>query len=188
MSGVSGVDTAKRERVASPQDGDLLASVMRVYLPHSRYLKAATVDAPAGTRAAGVTATGEFEIGDACYIDETGHFNAVEFNICYNQLAYYLIAKSVQERLLPVFDGWDLADFRRLQLPNILITDFRSTFRRRMLGERFSGAVTVAEATRLARSRRWNALVVLRTTCRFWDAAGGDCRGEVKLAITDPEG
>ena len=35
-----------------------------------------------------ISAKGRFSIPDSCYIDDTGHFNAVEFNICFNQLAY----------------------------------------------------------------------------------------------------
>ncbi len=38
---------------------------------------------------------GEFAIPYSCYIDDTGHFNSVEFNICYNQLFYILIAYSI---------------------------------------------------------------------------------------------
>src|ERR1041384_5399948 len=105
----------QRQPGAAPARADdgLLAEVMRVYLPHCRYLKSAELAATPE-----LTAIGRFEIGDSCYIDDTGHFNAVEFNICYNQLAYYLIAKTVQEGLLPAFQGWNLDDFWRLQLPN----------------------------------------------------------------------
>ena len=39
-----------------------------------------------------ITGKGRFSIPESCYIDSTGHFNAVEFNICYNQLAYVLFA------------------------------------------------------------------------------------------------
>jgi hypothetical protein len=180
-------DEVKPERVVFGDDPALLARVMRVYLPHCQYLRAAVLDATPEVDGPGrPTVTGRFAIGDSCYIDDTGHFNAVEFNICYNQMAYYLIAKSVKEGLLPVFAGWELEDFFRLQLPNILITDLRSSFRRQMRGERFSGSVTLTEVRRLERSERWNELVVLGTVCRFWDENDGSCRGEVKLAITNP--
>jgi len=175
------------DRVLFEDDHALRARVMQVYLPQCRYLSEAVVDAtPGPDGSGGPTATGRFEIGDSCYIDDTGHFNAVEFNICYNQMAYYLIAKSVKEGLLPVFAGWALDDFFRLQLPNILIVDFRSTFKRQMRGKHFSGSVTVTEVTKLERSERWEPLVVLRTACRFWDETDGNCRGQVKLAITNP--
>ena len=44
---------------------------------------------------------GDFKIPESCYIDDTGHFNSVEFNICYNQIFYILIAYLVQQQLLP---------------------------------------------------------------------------------------
>jgi hypothetical protein len=177
----------KPERVFFDDDRALLDRVMRVYLPHCQYLTGAVLEVTPQPDGPGrPTVTGRFEIGDSCYIDDTGHFNAVEFNICYNQMAYYLIAKSVKEGLLPVFAGWDLEDFFRLQLPNILIVDFRSNFKRQMRGKRFSGSVTLTEVLKLERSQRWEPLVVLRTVCRFWDETEGNCRGEVKLAITNP--
>ena len=81
-------------------DRELLSLVLRPYKMHCRYLKTADLEA---AQDPGPTVAGNFEIDESCYIDDTGHFNSVEFNICYNQLAYYLIAKSVQEGLLPAF-------------------------------------------------------------------------------------
>ena len=167
-------------------DQDLLPLVLRPYRRHCRYLKTAILEAPKAPGDPGLTLSGDFEIGESCYIDDTGHFNAVEFNICYNQLAYYLIAKAVQEGLLPVFSEWTLDDFWRLQLADILITDFRSSFKRKMRGRRFSGCVSLRNVVRLEKSERWNPLVVLYTSCRFWDDNGGLCQGDVKIAITNP--
>jgi hypothetical protein len=162
-------------------DTELLARVLRVYRPHCRYLRTAVV-----TRAPDLlTVSGDFAIGESCYIDDTGHFNAVEFNICYNQAAYYLIAKAVRDGLHPVFSGWTLDDFWRLQLARILITDYRSTFKREMRGRRFSGEASVVDVVRLEKSERWDPLVVIRTRCGFWDETGGHCRGDVKIAIRE---
>lgn len=167
---------------ARDTDFELLAQVLRPYLPHCRYLRTA----PVRLIDSALTVSGAFEISDSCYIDDTGHFNAVEFNICYNQLSYYLIAKSIADGLLPVFDGWTLDDFWRLQRPSILITDFRSTFRNEMRGKKFNGSVTLTGAHALPKTKRWDPLIALHTTCRFWDADGGTCWGGARLAITDP--
>jgi hypothetical protein len=164
-------------------DRELLSLVLRPYKMHCRYLKTADLEA---AQDPGPTVAGNFEIDESCYIDDTGHFNSVEFNICYNQLAYYLIAKSVQEGLLPAFRDWRLDDFWRRQLPNILITDLRSRFQREIRGKRFSGSISLTNLVRLEKSQRWNRLIVLYTSCRFWDDKGGLCRGEVKIAITNP--
>ncbi|MGW3964212.1 FcoT family thioesterase [Amycolatopsis sp. NPDC005003] len=166
-------------------DRELLERVLRVYREHCRYLKTAELTARPDPPAE-VAVSGAFAIPESCYIDDTGHFNAVEFNICYNQMAYYLIAKAVKDGLHPVFAGWTLDDFWRLQLGNILITDFKSTFKRQMRGKLFEGRVAVTDVVRLEKTERWDPLVVIRTKCGFWDETGGNCRGEVKIAISNP--
>jgi hypothetical protein len=164
-------------------DRELLSRVLRPYREHCQYLKTAVLEVAQNQMP---TVSGELEIGESCYIDDTGHFNAVEFNICYNQLIYYLIAKSVQEGLLPALRGWTLDDFWRAQLPDILITDFNSRFKRTMRGKRFFGNVSVADVVRFDKSAWWGPLIVLHTSCRFWDAPGGLSVGKVTIAIKNP--
>jgi FcoT-like thioesterase domain len=166
-----------------PTDRELLSQVLRPYRVHCQYLRTAVLEVAQDQLP---TVSGDFEIGESCYIDDTGHFNAVEFNICYNQLIYYLIAKSVQEGLLPALRGWTLDDFWRSQLPDILITNFSSSFKRKMRGKRFFGSVSVADVVRLDKSAWWKPLIVLRTSCRFWDEPGGLSVGKVTIAITNP--
>ena len=168
---------------ANAADPELLSLVLRPYRVHCQYLKTAVLELAQNQLP---MVSGDFEIGESCYIDDTGHFNAVEFNICYNQLAYYLIAKSVQEGLLPALRGWTLDDFWRSQLPDILITDLSSSFKRKMRGKRFSGSVSLADVVRLEKTDLWNPLIVMHTSCRFWDEPGGLCVGKVTIAITNP--
>ncbi|MEO1375818.1 MAG: FcoT family thioesterase, partial [Cyanobacteria bacterium J06635_10] len=52
--------------------------------------------------------TTDFSIPESCYIDDTGHFNSVEFNICYNQLFYIIIAYLIKNQLLEVMKDWNL--------------------------------------------------------------------------------
>ena len=78
-------------------DEDLLPRVLTPYKDHCRYLLTAEVSAlPGGLSRVRST----FAIAESCYIDDTGHLNAVEVNIAYNQMMYYLVAKSVKEGLL----------------------------------------------------------------------------------------
>ncbi len=164
-------------------DRELLSLVLRPYRVHCQYLRTAVLEVAPNQMP---TVSGDFEIGESCYIDDTGHFNSVEFNICYNQLIYYLIAKSVQEDLLPALQGWTLDDFWRSQLPDIMITDFSSRFKRKMRGRKFSGSVSLADVVRLDQSAWWKPLIVLHTSCRFWDEPGGLSVGKVTIAITNP--
>lgn len=164
-------------------DPGLLSQVLRPYREHCQYLRTAVLEVKENQMP---TVSGELEIGESCYIDDTGHFNAVEFNICYNQLIYYLIAKSVQEGLLPALRDWTLDDFWRSQLPDILITDFSSRFKRTMRGKRFSGSVSLIDVERHDESAWWKPLIVLHTSCRFWDEPGGLSVGKVTIAIKNP--
>ncbi len=167
-----------------PADPELLSLVLRPYrAKNCQYLRTAVLELAQNQLP---TVTGDFEIGESCYIDDTGHFNAVEFNICYNQLIYYLIAKSVQEGLLPAMRGWTLDDFWRSQLPDVLITDFSSRFKRTMRGKRFFGSVSLVDVVRLDKSAWWNPMIVLHTSCRFWDEQRGLSVGKVTIAITNP--
>jgi FcoT-like thioesterase domain len=163
-------------------DGGLMTRVLRVYKPHCRYLKAATIRSAGGNVIAGC----EFEIPESCYIDDTGHFNAVEFNICYNQMAYYLLAKSIKERLIGALAGWRLDDFWERQLPDVYIATFESTFRAPMRGPRYYGELEVLEVKERASGSGRQPLIWLRTACRYWDGGDGRCDGRVRLAMLNP--
>ncbi|SDY98315.1 FcoT-like thioesterase domain-containing protein [Micromonospora pattaloongensis] len=161
------------------EDAELLDRVLRPYREHCKYLKSAVVTASTDPDTAPLTARCEFEIPESCYIDDTGHFNAVEFNICYNQMFYYVAAKAVLEKAAEPYAQWTMDDYWRRQLPNILITDFRSSFRRAMHGKRFYGEIS------FTRIHQRGSLLINDTRCRYWDDGTGDCRGEVKVVITD---
>lgn len=171
-----------------PTDEELLKRVMGPYQSKNCvYLQEAVVgvvgENPDDRR---LTASCRFEIPESCYIDDTGHFNSVEFNICYNQMAYFLIAKAVKEGLTHPFSEWSLEDFWKRQLGDILITDFSSAFRVQMRGRFFRGEMEIVEIVAWEGSDVRDPLVVIRTKCRYWDEHGGDAHGEVSVAITNP--
>ena len=155
----------------------LMAQVLAPYKPHCRYLQGAKVELPAAGADYLVRLHGELSIPDSCYIDDTGHFNSVEFNICYNQMIYVLMAQCVESRLLPAFAAMTMPEYLRRQLPDVLIHDFASKFRRPLTPRAFTGTVSIVEAN--DRSR----FLLLRTHCEFEDGSGGSCHGDVSLAI-----
>jgi hypothetical protein len=171
-------------------DQDLLDRVLRPYrAKKTEYLRSAEVSVSPKMDIAGevcMSAVCRFEIPESCYIDDTGHFNSVEFNICYNQMLYYSVAIAVQEKLIPPFAEWTMDDYWNRQLANFLITDFKSAFKRPMHGRSFHGEIEFPEVVAWGGSDVRDALIVLRTTCRYWDEQGGECRGEVRIVITDP--
>uniref|UniRef100_F8TTI0 (2E)-enoyl-[ACP] glycyltransferase n=1 Tax=uncultured Acidobacteria bacterium A3 TaxID=1036853 RepID=F8TTI0_9BACT len=167
--------TAAPEVVVDPQT---LAQVLAPYKPHCQYLRTAVVEY-AGTADTVAAATGRFSIPESCYIASTGHFNAVEFNICYNQLTYCLLAKCIEDNALRCFDGWTPADFRRRQLSDFLIARFFSSFHKPLAGLSFEGRVAVVKIA-VRRDQTF-----MKTICRFDDDRGGAAEGGATIAIVN---
>lgn len=164
-------------------DSDFLAMVLRPYRKHCQYLKRATVHFDSLNQSMSwesMTSRGEFSIDQSCYIDDTGHFNAVEFNICYNQLAYVHLAYCIQQQSMPALAAYDLATFYKKQLSNYLIGSISSHYRAQINPKHFFGEVKVCSA----KSRP--KLSILNTQCTFTDESGGSSYGEVKLAVLSP--
>jgi len=159
---------------------EFVGEVLKPYRPNCRYLKSAKAVFEGEPSWETLTTEGEFGIGESCYIDDTGHFNAVEFNICYNQLAYVHLAYCVRHRILPALDSYDEPGFFRNQLANFLIARLESRFQSQMNPRRFFGSVRVVSA------RKGSKLSILKTACRFHDESGGRSDGEVKLAVLNP--
>jgi hypothetical protein len=164
--------TADGDRAVDPQ---LLARVLTPYKPHCRYLRTAAVRYPAARSTA--AASGTFVIPESCYIASTGHFNAVEFNICYNQLTYCLLAKCIEDGALEVFDGWTLAEFSHRQLSDYLIARFFSAFHKPLTASTVQGEVEIAQVT----VRR--DATFMKTVCRFSDHGGGRAEGGATIVI-----
>jgi len=179
---VSASTTAVRG-VRFDTDRDLLRDVLAVYRPDCRYL----LDAEVTTNEAGnAKATCRFSIPAPFYIEDTGHFNAVEFNLCYNQMMYYAVAKSVRENIMTPFAEWAEDDYRSRQLADFLIVDFHSSFPRGVRSAEFWGEIDFVTVRERPSGPNWAAVIMAETTVRYWDAHGGRCTGEVRLAVTNP--
>lgn len=161
-------------------DEPLLERVLEPYKEHCRYLRSADVTVKDGQ----LTARCAFSIPESCYIDDTGHLNSVEVNICYNQMMYYLVAKSVKDGLGTGFASWTLEDFWKHQLPDILIARFSSNFRRPINARDFSGEMEFRTITRRAPAGG-SPFLHADTAFRYWDADSGRCDGEATLAIVN---
>ena len=158
-------------------EAGLQARVLAPYKPACRYLLRSSVEsAPPGSEHL-VRIRGELGIPSSCYIEDTGHFNSVEFNLCYNQLVYTLMAQCVASALVPALGSLTLEEYFERQLPDVLIHEFQSKFRRPLDPRTFRGSVEIVAA----HERR--AFIVLETRCAFEDDHGGAAHGAVTLAI-----
>ncbi|WP_312870979.1 (2E)-enoyl-ACP glycyltransferase [Streptomyces lonarensis] len=162
-------------------DHGLLEQVLRPYKRRCLYVESAQVEVEAQ---GALTVRSRLSIPESWYIDDTGHLNAVEVNICYNQMMYFLVAKAVKEDLHPALAEWTLDDFWQRQLPDIVIARFAGNFRRPVDARRFTGELTIEKIERKTPGR--GAPFLLATTShRYRDEAGGRCDGTATLVLTN---
>src|SRR5215468_8785237 len=173
-----------------------VADILKPYRPNAKYLKSAQItqfrESMEGNtkRVPLVTGVGRFSIPESCYIDDTGHFNAVEFNICYNQLAYVVFGKCVEAGLMHQLwrgnvdmDSFSrhipsYSDYKRHQLPAMLIVrvdDVR--FFKPMKSDDFRAELRVERMTLLGQAG------FFFTSITFSDCEGVKAKGSVVLAF-----
>jgi hypothetical protein len=167
-----------------------VAEILKPYRAYAKYLKSAEItqfskvamqDGTADESL--VTGTGRFSIPESCYIDDTGHFNAVEFNICYNQLAYVVFGKCVEAGLMHQL--WrvnvaipSFADYKRHQLPAMLIVRVDGVrFFKPMKSDDFRGELSIDRMTLLGQAG------FFFTSITFSDCEGVKAKGNVVLAF-----
>ena len=143
------IDRDMRQRLPIAISDAFLAEILKPYRTYAKYLQSASITqfcAEGGLQnsASVVTGTGRFSISQSCYIDDTGHFNAVEFNICFNQLAYVVFGKCIEAGLLHQLwserTNVSVDDYKEDQLPSMLIVRIdRMRFLKQMKSEDFVG-------------------------------------------------
>lgn len=164
---------------------ELIKEVLSCYRDNCKYLQRAGVYSPEQLPADSEQRTllsmkSELYVPESCYIDDTGHFNSVEFNICYNQMIYVLMAYGVKNHLLDL-GRINIENYTERMLPDILILDLQSKFKRSIHINRFYGTVSIHRCA----SRE--KLFILKTSCQFFDDHDGDSFGEVTLGILKGE-
>ncbi|MEE3062912.1 MAG: FcoT family thioesterase [Actinomycetota bacterium] len=142
------------------------------------YLKQATVV----RRGEIIVGSGDLGFDHSCYIEETGHFNAVEFVISYNQLIYFTLAASVRDQLIPELSGWTMDDYWQRQLPSVLISKMTTRFRQPINSRSYRGVLRIIDIEFRNRSR---PLLAMQTTIEFTDDGGGSALGEVEIVLVD---
>ena len=169
---------------------ELVADILKPYRAHSRYLKSAAIagfrdKADPASKATDpmVRATGRFAIEESCYIDDTGHFNAVEFNICFNQLAYVMFGKCVEAGILhrlrqEKVNVLSLSEFKRHQLPSMVIVSIESRYYKQLDSRDFQGELTLDKVSSVGDA--W----FFFTTMTFSDREGVTAKGSVVLAFS----
>lgn len=170
-----------------------IAKILQPYKQNAKYLKSARIldfqEPAAGEPTGGagnklVTIEGSFCIPESCYIDDTGHFNAVEFNICYNQLAYVLFGKCIQSGIFHrvVFD-WEqrvnlsYESFLKYQLSSMYIARIEGNFLKPLDSKNFQARLTINRIM-------WTPQTAfVHTQISYSDVRAGRSKGAVLLAF-----
>jgi len=169
---------------------DLVEKFIQPYKENCKYLKQARFQYLETTNLSAIYESrnenigymqADFSIPESCYIADTGHFNSVEFNICYNQLFYLTIAYLVKNKLFQAMADWDLETYQYYQLSNFLITRFSSAFRKPINSDNFQGTLVINKC-----STRGH-LIMLKTSCAFYDRSGGWSEGDINIAVLSKE-
>jgi FcoT-like thioesterase domain len=180
-------------------DPKFLARILAPYHgTRTDYLRSASV------RSSGITSadssaplfavSGEFSIPTSCYIQDTGHFNAVEFLICYNQLAYstfgYMFSSGAFRSAAPtrippacrdLLAKVSLEEFFTQQLSSMVILKCTTRFRNMIDAKHFFGTFSVE------RISHHKGSFFTETRCVFTDPSNGRAEGEVLLGyLADP--
>lgn len=172
----------------SPLSEVLRAHVLQPYRPEARYVRHATLTQPGNGGTPKLAAPeswlrvdGSCGFAAPCYIEATGHLNAVEANITYNQLLYLTLAEAVRTQLLPELRHWTLDDFFRAQLPDVLIADYRAQFRRPMRSAAYHAWFTIVDVLPKPQRR----LLLLQTRAGLHDAGLGACSIDATIALVN---
>jgi hypothetical protein len=165
---------------------ELRRRVLEAYLPNARYVhRARLTQAGDGTRPqlerpeSWLRLDGSCGFQAPCYIAATGHLNAVEANITFNQLLYLLLAEVVRTGALAELRHWTLDDFFKAQLPDVLIADYHARFARPMRSQQYDGWLAIASA----RPRPSRKMLLLDTRAELHDPDGGRCAIDATIAL-----
>jgi hypothetical protein len=157
-----------------------LQNVLKPYRTNCQYLQKAHFEEHEDQGLQGLLMKGEFSIGESCYIDDTGHFNAVEYNICFNQIAYLHLGHCIKHGLIPELGAYDQDSFFEKQLSHFLIANLNSSFQSLMNARHFYGTFGIHSI------KKTSKCIFMKTYCYFHDDEVGKSKGEVMLAILHP--
>jgi hypothetical protein len=119
----------------------------------------------------------EFDVSPGWYIESTGHFNAVDAIICFNQAGYLCVANLLEKEDVYVQDRPSLLDYQQRMLPDMLIAKLDIEFKKAIVPPKVSGRFTINTV------RKFKAQFIADASCRFSDGFGGEARIDAMIAF-----
>jgi hypothetical protein len=149
---------------------EILDTMLQAYYPECRYLKEANFDFP--------KMESKFSIPKTFYGSQSGHFNATEMMMCYNQMSYAFFAKSLEEGLIEPVGTLPLNEFIKCQMGNCLLARLNNIkFKSQIDAKDFSGKIVLKKSPKRGNN------VFVTTDFSFYDTNGGYASGEALIAF-----
>lgn len=143
-----------------------ISSMLKPYFRKCKYLQKAYLDNEEPNKA-----LGKFSISKSFYTESSGHLNAIEFLICFNQLAFVLFGELIRRGLGAEAGFGSLDDFKSDQLSGAYIAGIRNmSFNSPIDPKDFEGTIQI--------SRKNNFYIAQAT---FKDNKGGRASGRILL-------
>ncbi|MGR9000319.1 MAG: FcoT family thioesterase [Gammaproteobacteria bacterium] len=156
------------ERIHAPE----VLSLLQAYKSECRYLQEAYFDDGTPKKAKGI-----FSLSESFYVDSTGHLNAVEILICFNQLAYIFFGELIRRSMLPNVSVDSLDEFKDIQLSNTYIHKIEYlTFKKNISPNKFEGEMT------LINTKSIKNISIFEVGIVFTDSQNGKASGRFHLA------
>lgn len=168
------------QNITVSTEDSVLGKALIPYHDHCKYLKKLKVNKIENKEAIdALYGEGIFEIENSCYIDDTGHFNAVEYNICFNQLAYSFVGYCVENDLIPELEMFK-KDYYQIQLSHFLIANISSSYKAEINARDFQGKIHINSISKRSKG------VFLDVHCDFNDHMKGKSTGKALLVMLNP--
>jgi hypothetical protein len=179
MSKITQTLTQHNKNAAMQVDAQFIVDILQPYRIDCRFLKHAVISYPPQTSADYlVRGIGEFSVPGPWYIKDTGHFNAVDSVICFNQLGYVTLASGILSGHLV---GNSLPStgesFKKRMLPDMLIIKISSKFLRPIKSNLFTGSFEIRKL------KNQGSSTMIQVVAAFQGSDGGLAEIDALLAV-----
>lgn len=165
-------------------ESNFLNDILIPYRDNCKYLKNCSINYQDNNSDFLFDSLGDFGILESCYIDDTGHFNAVEFNICYNQIAYTTLGHTIRsdffQSFLPehfVRSKLTYDIYKEKQLSSMFIVKIESKYLKPIKASGFQGRFYVDKLSYLSKT------IFVHTSMDFLQDDTLKASGKVLLAF-----
>lgn len=120
---------------------EIINKALKTYIAkNTRYIIDAQIDKTDNS----INLTANFSIKESCYLSPaSGHFNAVEALMCFNQMLYVALLGGIQEKMFPFYEHITPDEFNQHRRKVYLLEFEKIKFKKQIRNESFHGRIEV---------------------------------------------